>query len=218
MLSIIIPVMNEPYIQELVCKINSIFFSNLPQIIIVDKSEVVPKFKEKNVTVVVQKSVGLGNAFKEGLKEVKGNHILLMDGDGSHDPELITTFVHYSRDNDFVIGYKAISEDSFPRKIVSKVMNFVARKRLGLPYRDMMSGFFLIDKNLLERVRMNPSGFKILMELLYKTKDFKPRVKEIPIIFHKRKAGKSKVGFNKNGLKELVRVWTLMGDLKSGKA
>ena len=66
--SIIIPIKNEPAIQQLIDEINN-EIKQTHEIIIVDKSDVKPKIN--GAKVVVQRSDGLGNAFVEGLTQSK---------------------------------------------------------------------------------------------------------------------------------------------------
>ena len=62
--SIIIPIKDEPAIQELIYEINN-EIKQSHEIIIVDKSSVEPKIE--GAKVIAQSSNGLGNAFVEGL-------------------------------------------------------------------------------------------------------------------------------------------------------
>ena len=64
MISILIPTKNEPYIQELVGKINSTVRQS-HEIIIIDKSDKKPNVK--GAKVLRQKTDGLGNAILEGI-------------------------------------------------------------------------------------------------------------------------------------------------------
>ena len=217
MLSVITCTKDEPLIGELVQKIKEVVPK--AEIIIVDKSNAPPVFSDKSMKVIAQKSDGIGNAFIEGAEIAKGEYILLIDGDLQHDPLDIPLFLDaQSKGFDLVMGYKVKNEEALSRRIVSKVMNYIARKRLGLPYRDLMSGFFLVRKDILNQIKLNPKGYKILMEIAYKTKDMpKLKVAEVPITFHRRKAGESKVGFNMRGIKEIKRIWDLMSELKRGE-
>ncbi len=56
---------------------------------------------------------------------------------------------------------------------------------------DPTSGFMAIKKSALAGVRLDPVGWKIVLEVIVKTN---PRFKEIPIVFADRKFGKSKLG------------------------
>ena len=57
---------------------------------------------------------------------------------------------------------------------------------------DPMTGFFLIDRRLLDLSTLKPRGFKILLEILARTN---LRVAEVPFDFADRNAGESKASF-----------------------
>jgi glycosyltransferase involved in cell wall biosynthesis len=217
MISIIIPTKNEPYIGELVSDINRII-AQKHEIIIVDKSSDQPKVS--GARVIKQKSKGLGNAVLEGLKFSKGDVICMMDGDGSHDPKDLKKLIAKMPEYDIAIGSKLVkggkTEDEFSRRIVSLVINVLSRTWLGLKQKDPSTGFMVIKRNTIEKIKLKPKGFKLVMEVLFKTKRF-AKVAEVPITFHKRKAGESTVGWNMRGVKEFFRIISLIMDLRFGR-
>jgi dolichol-phosphate mannosyltransferase len=79
-----------------------------------------------------------------------------------------------------------------------------------------MSGFAAIKRNVYEKLKLNPLGYKINMEILYKGKKEGFKVREVPIEFHKRRAGRTKVGLTLSGLKEGFRILRYMFELKLG--
>jgi len=212
MLSIIIPTKEEPYVNSLIQDIER-EISVPHEIIVVDKSAMPPKLV--GARLVVQKSSGLGNAFVEGLAEAKGDVILLMDGDGSHDPKYVNEMLKYIKDYDIVLGSKYVpggyTEDYRSRVFVSKVFNRVIAWVLGLKVRDLMSGFCMFRRSVFDGIRLQPRGYKIVLEIIYKSK---ARVKEVPIRFYKRKAGESKVGFGMSGWKEVWRIFIITMKLR----
>jgi dolichol-phosphate mannosyltransferase len=82
---------------------------------------------------------------------------------------------------------------------------------LGLKIKDNMSGFAAVRREVYEKVKLNPIGFKINTELLYKAKKFGFKATEVPIIFEERKFGKSK-----GTLKEGLRTLRFILELKFG--
>jgi dolichol-phosphate mannosyltransferase len=54
-----------------------------------------------------------------------------------------------------------------------------------------MSGFFALKRYIIDNVKIDSAGYKILLEILVKSSD--ANVKEIPYTFTNRKAGKSKL-------------------------
>lgn len=214
MLSIIIPTKNEPYINRLIKEINKKVKARY-EIIVVDKSDF--SFKLPGAKVLRQRSDGLANAVLEGVKIAKGEYIVFMDGDGSHDPKYINDMLKFVLQYDIVIGSRYVkggsSDDSFTRILISKVLNKTTAAFLGLEIKDIMSGYALAKAKLLRNPKLKPKGYKILLELVGRSK---AKTKEIPIVFYKRKAGSSKVGFNFSGLKEMLRILSIAVKLKIG--
>lgn len=86
----------------------------------------------------------------DGIRQGKGNIIVVMDADGSHPAELIPEFVKAVGDGyDLVVGSRYIKggrTENFPfqRKIISKVACFLGRAVTDI--KDNTSGFFCIRK------------------------------------------------------------------------
>jgi len=76
------------------------------------------------------------------------------------------------------------------RKIVSKGAGLLAKGVTVLS--DPTSGFMAVRRSLLNGVTLDPLGWKIVLEVVVKTKS---RVMEIPIVFAERVEGQSKLGF-----------------------
>ena len=214
MLSILIPTKNEPLIQELVNRLNKTI-KRKHEILVIDKSHRSPKLR--GAKVIRQKSNGLGNAVIEGISIAKGDIIAVMDGDGSHDPEDLNNMLKKLPKYDIAIGSKLVkggrTEDSFSRRIVTRITNSIARTILGLDIKDLMTGFIVIKRSVLERINLRPKGYKFVLEIIYKSK---AKVVEVPITFHRREAGESKVGFNMKGIKEFSRIILLLIELRLG--
>ena len=212
MISIIIPTKNEPYINELIKDVHK-KVSQPHEIIVVDKSSKKPEIT--GAKLILQESSGLGNAVLEGIAEAKGEYIVMMDGDGSHDPVYIGEMYKEAKKYSIVVGSKYMSggrtEDQGRRVIISKAFNFVITGFLGIKVKDIMSGYAMFNKKIFGGLILKPKGFKLLMEIVYKSKQ---PVKEIPVIFYKRKAGKSKVGYNMSGVKEAWRIFSLAWSLR----
>jgi dolichol-phosphate mannosyltransferase len=145
---------------------------------------------------------GLISAILEGIESSKGENILIMDADFSHPPETIPLLVEELRQdpNCIVIGSRYIGRGSivgwpFKRRLISRGAAKIARH--GLKVRnvtDPMSGFFAFPRHVIKNIKFDTKGFKILLEILVKSRDIK--VKEVPYTFHDRKSGQSKMNFN----------------------
>jgi dolichol-phosphate mannosyltransferase len=145
---------------------------------------------------------GLIPAILEGIESSKGESILIMDADFSHPPETIPQLVEELRKdpNCIVIGSRYIRRGSivgwpYKRRVISRGAAKIARH--GLKVRnvsDPMSGFFAFPRHVIKNIKFDTKGFKILLEILVKSRDI--RVKEVPYTFHDRKSGQSKMNFN----------------------
>jgi dolichol-phosphate mannosyltransferase len=143
---------------------------------------------------------GLIPAIVEGIGYSSGRYILVMDADFSHSPERIPEMVTELEDPkiDMVVASRYAKGGSIKgwplrRRLISKGAVKIAK--YGLPIQkeveDPMSGFFALKRNIVEGIKIDSAGYKILLEILVKAKNV--RVKEIPYIFTDRKAGKSKL-------------------------
>jgi len=208
-LSLVIPTYNEKEnIQQLIKKIQEEFTKNKikGEIIVVDDNspdgtgKILEKIKkkQKNLKVIHRsEKLGLSSAVLEGWKIAKGRFLGVMDADLSHPPEKIHEMYSIIKngDADIVIGSRyaqggKIKGWSLKRKLMSKVATLLARIYTNV--KDPMTGFFMLKKEVIEKVNLNSKGFKILLEILVKGKY--RAIKEIPITFVNRTHGKSKAG------------------------
>ena len=147
--------------------------------------------------VLVQTEKGLGYAVKCGIERSKGDIIIIADADGSHPIKTIPQMLELIKFSgyDVIIGSRYVAEgksyDSLSRKIISRIYCEFAKELFGLKINDNMSGFIVAKKEVFEQYPIENKGYKILLELLVKAKD-KIQVVEYPIVFEKRKMGKSK--------------------------
>lgn len=216
--SVLIPIKNEPYINTLSKKIHKELSRIKHEIIIIEKGNTGTIVK--NAKIIQQKSDGLGNAVLEGLKYATGDIVVLMDGDGSHRPEDIPRLLEKINKYDIIIGSRFIkggeTRDKTHRKIISLFFRKLSAFILGLDIEDTMSGFSAVKMKVYKSLQLNPLGYKINLETLYKGKKRGYKIIEVPIIFLKRKYGHSKVEHSLNGIKEAFRIIRYIIELKLG--
>jgi len=162
-------------------------------------------FKEKPYSIkIINRKIknGLIPAILEGVKSSKGDYILIMDADFSHPPEIIPKIIKKLLDtsSSIVIASRYTKDGSiigwpFKRRLISKGAAIIAKFGLNVNnVTDPMSGFFAVPRPILENIKIDTKGYKILLEILVKSKDIP--IFEIPYTFLDRKSGKSKMGFN----------------------
>ncbi len=213
-ISILIPTKNEPIINELIENIHKVLQNYDYEIIVIDKSDTPPQLK--NAKLILQKSDGLGKAVIEGLEHASGDMIITMDGDFSHNPNDIIKLLDASKYADIVVGSRFISGgeslDITHRRFISKIFRSIVNPILGISVKDSMSGFVAIKRKVYDKIKLNPIGYKINTEIFYKSKKLGFKTKEIPIVFQKRKYGKSKAGI-KEGFRTLIFILKLRSGL-----
>lgn len=157
------------------------------------------KFTENKISIIHRKAkAGLASAILNGIQIAKADTIVVMDSDFSHPPQIIPKLVSAIKQYQYDIAIASryvkggnVEGWSLKRKIISKVATLIARKSLGVKSNDPMSGFFAFRKNLIKGLSFDAIGYKILLELLVKTKGVK--IQEIPYTFQDRKFGSSKL-------------------------
>jgi len=136
-----------------------------------------------------------------------------MDSDFSHPPQIIPKLIESVKKYKFDIAVASryikggnIQGWSLKRKIMSKFATLIAKKGLGITAKDPMSGFFAFKKNILNGLNIDAIGYKILLEILVKTKNV--TITEIPYTFQDRELGSSKLNL-KIILDYYKSVWKL---------
>jgi dolichol-phosphate mannosyltransferase len=170
---------------------------------------------------------GLGRAYVAGFRwalEHRFDFIFEMDADFSHDPAFLPRFLEAIREADLVLGsrYKTgVNVINWPvsRLLLSLGANAYARWITGLPLTDSTGGFKCFRRAVLQAidldaVRSNGYAFQIEMSFRAWKKGF--RIAEVPIIFHDRVEGQSKM--NKRIVREAIwMVWWLRLQALLGK-
>ena len=141
--------------------------------------------------------LGLGTAVADGFRLAEGDYWIMMDADLSHRPEELPKMLRALSDADIVIGSRYIpggGVQNWPlwRQAVSRGASGMGRVIVGLPVRDLTSGFGAFRRRWMEPLLpdLNPKGFKLLLEILARSRG--ARVRETPITFVDRQNGRSK--------------------------
>ena len=213
-ISIIIPTYNESEnIIKILHSIGEILPKNIPtQAIVVDDNSPdgtgkivedylknVKKIADYTIEIIHRKAKdGLGSAILKGIQQAKGDTIVVMDSDFSHPPQIIPKLIESIKKYQYDIAVASryikggkIQGWSLKRKLISKSATLIAKKGLGIDTKDPMSGFFAFKRNIIKGLNIDAIGYKILLEILVKTKNV--NIKEIPYTFQDREFGSSKL-------------------------
>ncbi|MDQ6724174.1 MAG: polyprenol monophosphomannose synthase [Thermoproteota archaeon] len=149
--------------------------------------------------IIREGKTGLISAIQDGIKSSMSDYIIIMDADLSHSPTYLNILIKEIKTSksDIVIASRYLKDGKilgWPKKRVfySKAATFISKSLFKLNnITDPMSGFFIIKRDILNNIKFNTSGYKILLEILVKSKNIKSR--EIPYTFINRKNGSSKL-------------------------
>ena len=214
-LSIILPTYNESLtIEKMLDAIATAIPSRInTEVLVIDDDS--PDGTSKIVNSYIQKSGGivsfrvhtrkgkrgLSSAVIDRINLATGKFVLVMDSDFSHPPHMISNMYDELINNelDIVIGSRYVEGGKYEewpltRKLISKIGNSLAELWLGLDVKDSMTGLFALKKDLIKNLSFEAIGYKILLEILVKTKGAK--VKEVPFVCVNRQEGSSKFSFS----------------------
>jgi dolichol-phosphate mannosyltransferase len=163
--------------------------------------------------------MGLGSATLEAARSaIDGGYdvFVTLDADWSHDPKHLPQLLSALQQADVAIGSRYVSGgaiEGWPwhRRIVSRCMNQVSRALLKLPVRDSSGAFRAYRVSRLRQIdlaRVEANGYAYLEEILWHLNQAGASFAEMPITFHQRRAGRSKINFREASSKVamLLRV------------
>ena len=203
--SLIIPTYNEakniPFlIEEIFASVNKSKI-NMEFIIVDDNSpdgtgKIAEDLADKYPIRVIHRAgkLGLGTAVIEGFKLSDREYVGAMDGDMSHNPNILNRMIVSLADNDIVMGSRfkegsKVEKWGLHRRMISGAGVFMAKILAGV--NDPLSGYFFMKKGVIEGINLKTKGYKILLEILVKGNYDK--VEEFPYTFRMRKHSMSKL-------------------------
>lgn len=204
---VIIPTFHEAdNARELLSRLGAVREAALPNLeaIIVDDDSndgimhVIDDLAQPWVRLMIRRGErGLSTAVLAGMRAAQGDVLVVMDADLSHSPERIPELVARLNDGaDFAIASRYVPGGSTDaRWSVWRRLNSRFATMLARPFTaacDPMSGFFALRRSTFEHASgLCPLGYKIGLELIVKCRC--RRIDEVPIHFHERTRGESKL-------------------------
>ena len=139
-----------------------------------------------------------GDALRTGIANARGEYMLCMDADGSHNPAYFASMWAKRTEWDIVIGsrYAKGGHTENPAVLIfmSYVVNLTFRVAFGISAKDVTNSFRLYRRAAIAGLELRSNSFDVLEELLIKALLSQPAatVGEVPVTFERRKAGESK--------------------------
>ncbi len=130
------------------------------------------------------KGFSLRNGFNRILKQ-DFDAVIVMDGDGQHDPRDIPRFIREAENSSagIIVGNRMHNVGKMPlvRILTNKFMSSVVSKITGQRIMDSQCGYRLIKKEVLGKISLFSSRFEIESEILIKAARHNFKIVSIPI-------------------------------------
>ncbi|MBD2603952.1 glycosyltransferase [Scytonema hofmannii FACHB-248] len=147
-----------------------------------------------------QNERGLSSAVIRGWQAARGRVLGVIDGDLQHPPEVLTQLLRtIQKGADMAVASRhvdggGVSSWSFVRRFLSRgaqLLGLIILPDVLSRVSDPMSGYFMVRRNSIAGVTLNPVGYKILLEVIGRGKI--GEIAEVGYVFCERVKGESKV-------------------------
>lgn len=153
--------------------------------------------------LALEKNSGQTAALDAGWRAARGRFVVSLDADLQNDPADIPAMMHKLEEtaSDMVIGVRVNRQDTFARKIQSKIGNAVRNWITGDRITDTGCSLKLVKKEAVDRVRLF-TGMHRFLPTLVRYAGYK--VVEMPVNHRPRQYGVSKYGAMNRAFRGLV--------------
>jgi glycosyltransferase involved in cell wall biosynthesis len=160
---------------------------------------------------------GNGAAVKTGIREARGEALLLLDADGQHDPGEIPAILAPIGTYDMVIGSRSARDQTLVRALGNAVFQALASWLTGRRIPDLTSGFRAAKRErMVEIIHLLPNGFSYPTTSCLAFLKSGLSVGFVPVKARARR-GRSKIRVVRDGLRFLLiilKIVTLYQPLK----
>lgn len=164
-------------------------------------------------------NMGNGAGVKTGIRTAKGEVVLVLDGDGQHDPADIPRLLAHIGPYDMVIGERdRAGQQNVLRWLGNSTLNRLGSYLVGVEMRDLTSGFRAMRRDVIsEFLHLLPNRFSwpTTSALAFAKAGYHVRFE--PVTVSRRAAGESTQQLLRNGVKFMLiilRIATLFSPLR----
>ena len=157
--------------------------------------------------VVSDHGKGKGDGVRVGIQEAAGDILVLMDADGSHDPQDIPRLVQPIREGraDLVIGSRMTGGSDelhgdinrFIRLTGSHIILLLINYRWNIRLTDVQNGFRAINTQVARKLNLKEDSHSIEQEMVMKCAKQGYRLTEVPSHEYERRHGESTINLKK---------------------
>ncbi len=150
---------------------------------------------------------GLGTAYVAGMQRALAGGAAIvaqMDADLSHDVGYLPGMIAATENADLVIGSRyvtggGVANWSKNREWLSRFANQYVRRVTGIPIVDCTAGYRCWRREALQRLPLGSlvsNGYAFQVEMTWEAHRRGMRLAEVPIVFHERRHGRSKLSWS----------------------
>ncbi len=223
--SVIIPAFNEAdIIGEVIAKVRSTMddLKLSYEVLVIDdgsKDDTAEKARQAGAKVVSHPyNIGNGAAVKTGIRRARGKILVMMDGDGQHNPEDIPRLLEKMENFDMTVGARTGESDAaIHRNLANKLYNLLASYICKMKIRDLTSGFRAMRKEIaLQFLSLLPNTFSYPTTITMAVLRSGYSLAYVPIKAGRR-TGKSKIKLLRDGSRFfliIVKIATLFSPMR----
>jgi glycosyltransferase involved in cell wall biosynthesis len=162
-----------------------------------------------DLKLVLEPAPGKGAALRAGFAAATGDYIVMLDADGSMDPEEIEGFVNALQDGlEFVKGSRFVQGGgTADMSLIRRFGNGALRAAVNRLYRtnlsDLCYGFIAFRRDRLSNLRLHSDGFEIETEMTVRAVTARLRIGEVASYESPRRHGTSNLHAWRDGRRVL---------------
>ena len=224
MVSVVIPTLNEAGTIKAAIDTIDKYVTYPKEIIIVDSNSTdgtMEIVKDTNrCRLIIEPRRGYGIALRTGMKNAKGNVIIMVDADGTYEFKHIDRLVErmLEKDADMVLATRMYD----PKKAMG-FLNFLGNKAITFTYdffysqflSDTQSGFRAISHEAINNVVLKETDMAFATEMLIQFAREGYNMVEVPTTYKPRTYGKTKLKPFKSGIEIFTTIFKGFLDAKT---
>jgi len=213
-ISVVIPALNEaqnlhyvlPYIPPMVSEVILVDGNST------DDTATIAQQLLPTIRIIKQTGKGKGNALKDGFATCTGDIIVMLDADGSANPDEIPRFIEaLLRGHDFAKGSRFLqgggSHDITPLRqqgnsSLCRLVNVLFKTQ----FSDLCYGYNAFWKHCLDSIEVDCDGFEIETLISLRAHQAKLKIVEVPSFEYRRIHGQSNLRTFRDGWRVLTTI------------
>jgi glycosyltransferase involved in cell wall biosynthesis len=166
-----------------------------------------------DVKIVLEPAKGKGVALRSGFAAASGDILVMLDADGSMNPDEIGSFVRQLRSGaDFVKGSRFLqgagsSDISWLRHLGNWGFTVLVRLLYGGRYSDLCYGYSAFWRSVVPELELDGDGFEIETQMNIRALRAKLRILEVPSFEDERQHGESNLRTFPDGWRVLRTIF-----------